>query len=187
MTARNTRRGFLCRAAGAVAALSIVGSGAVTAKRSPGRDSSRSDFADDDGNGFADEGEVVTGRYRAIYAYDGNGDIYTYNLSNRHLEGGTVAGVDDLDETTRTVCYYNVQYRGTFGNDAYQESGWIKNVITCKGRDKGSYTRLYVHTSDPRYTGDRPEAFGGDWEYHVDTESGSGNTLVTDTRPANGI
>lgn len=154
--------------------------------RGNGRDSSRSRSTDEDGNGIADEGVVVTGRYKATYAYDGDGDTYTYNLSNLGEEGGTVASIDDLDPATRTVCYYNVQYRGTFENDPYQDTGWIKNVINCKGRDSGSYSYVFVHETDPRYTREKPPAFDGDWEYHVLTVSGSGNVVVTDTRPASG-
>ncbi|MFC6824963.1 hypothetical protein [Halopelagius fulvigenes] len=34
----------------------------------------KSKFKDEDRNGFPDEGEVVTGNYKALYAYDANGD-----------------------------------------------------------------------------------------------------------------
>jgi hypothetical protein len=185
---RRTTRRRLIRgvAAFGIAGLAGVGSATPGNGNDNGKDGSRSQFADEDDNGIADEGEVVTGRYKAIYAYDGSGDTYTYNLSNRRVEGGSVASVDDLDDETLTVCYYTVQYRGTFENDPYQDTGWIKNIITCKGQDKGSYSYLFVHESDPRYTGEKPVAFGGSWEYHVLTQSGAGNTVVTDTRPASG-
>lgn len=180
-----TRRGVLRGAGIGIAGSGLAGVATARPGKANGRDGSRSDVADEDGNGIADEGEVVTGRYRAIYAYDGDGDTYTYNLTNRRLEGGTVGDVDALDPATRTVCHYTVQYRGTFENDPLQDTGWIKNVITCKGAEKGAYSYLFVHESDPRYTGDGP-AIWGDWEYHVLTVSGSGNVVITDTRPANG-
>lgn len=184
----STRRQLLRAGTVAIATggLAGIGSARPGTGSGNGKERSRNQFPDEDGNGFADEGAVVTGRYRAIYAYDRDGNTYTYNLSNRGLEGGSVGSLDALDAETRTVCYYSVQYRGTFDNDPYQDSGWIKNVITCKGEDRGSYSYLFVHESDPRYTGEKPKAFGEEWEYHVLTESGNGNVVVTDARPASG-
>lgn len=180
-----TRRGVLRAAGIGVATSGLAGVASAGPGNGNGRDGFRSDVADEDGNGIADEGEVVTGRYRALYAYDANGDFYTYNLTNRRLEGGTVDSLDDLDPATRTVCHDTVQYRGTLENDPFQDTGWIKNAIRCEGADRGSYSYLFVHETDTRYTGDGPATWG-DWEYHVLMVSGAGNVLITDTRPANG-
>lgn len=139
-----------------------------------------SHFDDEDDNGVPDEGEVVTGAYKAVYAYDANGDYY-WDLGDGRVRG-TVDSIDELDQGTLTVCDYKIQYRGTFENDPFLDSGWVKNNINCKGYDDdGNYNYVIVHETDPRYTGERPETFGGDWEYHVDVEDTFGNKL---TRPA---
>lgn len=73
-------------------------------------------------------------------------------------------------------CEYVVNYRGDFGNTPYLDSGWITNSISCPD---GHYNYLIVHQSDPRYTGDPNLAEWETWEYHVLTESGSGNLAQT--------
>lgn len=102
---------------------------------------------DADSNGFPDAGVTVTGVYSFEYAYGAS------------------------------VCKYQVQYRGTFENDAYLDTGWIRNSINCRGQDHGTYNYLIVHETDPRYTGNPDWAEWGTWEYHVLTESGSGNIV----------
>lgn len=64
---------------------------------------------------------------------------------------GTVGSIDELDQATLTVCDYQVQYRGTFGNDPFVDSGWIENNIHCSG-DAGNstYNYLIVHETEPR-------------------------------------
>lgn len=114
-------------------------------------DTTKSRVKDTDANGYPDVGEVVTGKYTEVYEY---GD---------------------------TVCKYEVQYRGDFGNDPYLDSGWIKNNINCSGAEKGSYNYIIVHETDPRYTGNPEWAIWGNWEYHVLTESGSGNLVRPET------
>jgi hypothetical protein len=107
----------------------------------------KSQFTDADDNGIPDAGEVVTGKY-------------------------TFA--EDFGDTT---CKYQVQYRGAFENTPYLDSGWITNNINCRGADNGSYNYLIVHETDPRYTGNPDWAVWGNWEYHVLTETGSGNLV----------
>jgi len=41
----------------------------------------------------------------------------------------------------------------------------------------GAYNYLIVHQTDPRYTGNPDWAIWDTWEYHVLTESGSGNLV----------
>lgn len=136
---------------------------------------------DSDDNGIPDEGAVVTGKYESVYVYDANGDWY-WDLGDGRVQG-TVDSIDDLDQTTLTVCDYQVQYRGSFDNDPFLDSGWIKNNIKCSGYD-GTSTHNYVivHETDPRYTGNPDWAIWGTWEYHVLTESGQGNLV----RPSHG-
>lgn len=161
-----------------VGGLSVSGIGTVAAQN---RGNNENDRYDEDDNGFPDEDVEVTGMYKALVAYDANGNQYQRNPSGRGLEYGSL---DDLDPETTTKCYYKVQYRGTFGNDPYMDTGWVKNEVVCKGYEPDNRTILWVHESDPRYTGDGKPAFGGDWEVHVDSQRGLGNVLVTDkTRP----
>jgi hypothetical protein len=69
-----------------------------------------------------------------------------------------------------------VNYRGDFGNTPYLDSGWIQNHWVCKGPDGTStFNYLFVHESDPRYTGDPEWEIWGTWEWKVLTESGYGN------------
>lgn len=131
---------------------------------------------DSDGNGIPDEGVVVNGKYTSVYAYDANGDYYQ-DLGDGRVRG-TVGSVDELDEATLTVCDYQVQYRGTFENDPFMDSGWIMNNVNCSGYDdNGTYNYLMVHESDPRYTGNDDYALWGDWEYKAYTVSGEGNLI----------
>lgn len=142
----------------------------------------KSNFKDEDDNGIPDEGEVVTGAYKSLYAYDANGDIY-FDLGDGRVQG-TVSSVSELDQETLTTCDYKNQYRGTFENDPFLDSGWVKNNINCKGYDdNGNYNYTIVHNTDTRYTGERTVAFGGDWEYHVYTVGGQGNVV----RPENPV
>ena len=147
--------------------------------RVPGHQTARYD-ADD--NGYPDEGVVVTGKYTSVYAYDAAGDWF-WDLGDGRVQG-TVDSLDELDASTLSRCDYQVQYRGSFENDPYQDSGWIMNNINCNGYDgKSHYNYLIVHESDPRYTGNPEWAEWGTWEYHVLTESGSGNLA----RPENHV
>jgi hypothetical protein len=129
---------------------------------------------DSDNNGYPDEGKTVNGKYTSLYAYDAYGDWY-WDLGDGRIQG-TVDSVDDLDQDTLTVCKYQVQYRGNFENDPFLDSGWIMNNINCSGYDDNNhYNYLIVHETDPRYRGDPDLAIWGNWEYHVLTESHSGN------------
>lgn len=170
LTRRNALRGL----AGA-AVLATVPAGTALGG------TAKSNFKDEDGNGIPDEGEVVTGTYKSVYAYDANGDWY-WDLGDGRIQG-TVGSISELDQATLTVCDYKVQYRGKFENDPFLDSGWIKNNINCKGYDdNGNYNYVIVHETDPRYTGDGPEIWGT-WEYHVDVESGVGNKLAGPRTP----
>jgi hypothetical protein len=130
---------------------------------------------DADNNGIPDEGVVVTGKYTSTYAYDQNGDWY-WDLGDGRVQG-TVGSVDDLDQDTLDVCDYQVQYRGSFENTPFLDTGWIKNNIVCRGYSgTATYNSVIVHRSDPRFKGhEYGPGWGPDWEYFVDTWSGVGN------------
>lgn len=129
---------------------------------------------DADSNGYPDAGVYVNGHYESIYAYDGNGDWY-WDLGDGRILG-TVASLDELAAATLSRCDYVNNYRADFNNDPYMNAGWIQNHIRCRGYDgNGAYNYLIVHATDPRYRGIPANAIWGDWEYHVLTESGSGN------------
>lgn len=178
MTGQNqTRRAVLRGLAGATA-LATVPVGTTLGQ------TAKSNYKDEDNNGYPDEGEVVTGAYKAVYAYDDNGDYY-FDLGDGRVRG-TVDSIDDLDQDTLTVCDYKVEYRGKFQNDPFLDSGWVQNQINCTGYDDNSNRNfIIVHKTDPRYTGTRPEAFGGDWEYHVDARKKEGNILTRPENPPN--
>ncbi len=121
---------------------------------------------DSDNNGYADEGVVVNGHYTSVYAYDDIGDWY-WDLGDGRVQG-TVDSIEDLDFETLTICDYIVNYRGTYNNDPFLDSGWIMNNIRCYGYDYPKsqiYKYLIVHESDKRYTGDPEWAVWGNWEY----------------------
>ena len=136
------------------------------------------DRFDQDNNGYADEGVVVNGHYTSVYAYDDLGDWY-WDLGDGRIQG-TVENLEDLDLETLTICDYVVNYRGTYENDPFLDSGWIMNNIRCYGYavDMGleakHYKFLIVHESDPRYTGDPDWAVWGTWEYFGYVVSGEG-------------
>jgi hypothetical protein len=140
--------------------------------RVPGHQKAR---YDEDGNGYPEAGVVVTGKYTSMYAYDVSEDWY-WDLGDGRVQG-TVGSVEELDPETVPVCDYQVHYRSSFENDPYQDTGWITNNIHCHGSDgNGTYNYQIVHRSAPRFTGSGMDAgWGPDWEYHVNTESGSGN------------
>lgn len=131
---------------------------------------------DADKNGYPDVGVVVEGHYYSVYAYDDSGDYY-WDLGDGRIQG-TVASIDDLDQETLTVCDYVVNYRGTFENDPFMDSGVISNHIKCHGYDDNhTYNYQIVHESDPRYRGNPDWSVWGTWEYHALTESGVGNLV----------
>ncbi len=137
---------------------------------------------DQDNNGYPDAGVKVNGHYTSVYAYDAN-DQWYWDLGDGRVQG-TVASIDELDQATLSVCDYIINYRGTFENDPFQDSGWIQNNIRCYGYDgKATFYYQMVHESDPRYTGNPDWALWDTWEYHVLTESGSGNLV----RPMNHV
>jgi len=137
---------------------------------------------DQDDNDYPDAGIYVNGHYTSLYAYDANGDYY-WDLGDGRIYK-TVDSVDDLDQNTVTTCDYVVNYRADFGNDPYMNEGWIQNHINCSGYDdNGQYNYLIVSQTDPRYTGNPDWAIWGTWEYHVLTESHSGNLV----RPENHV
>ncbi|MCK6546104.1 hypothetical protein L6R52_09565 [Myxococcota bacterium] len=158
-------------------ALPLVAAGTVEANtRVPGHQGPR---VDADGNGHPDAGVIVNGHYESLYAYDAYGKWY-WDLGDGRIRGN-VGSVDQLDQATLTECDYVVNYRGTFENTAFQDTGWISNHVRCHGyAGQTVYRYLVVHQTDPRYTGNPDWAIWGDWEYHVLTESGTGNWV---TRP----
>lgn len=138
----------------------------------PGHQGSRYDT---DENGYTDAGKYVTGVYTSLYAYDANEDYY-WDLGDGRIYK-TVDSVDELDQATLTICHYRNVYRAAFNNDPFMDAGWIINNIRCSGFEKGTYTYLIVHESDPRYTGNPDWALWNTWEYHVLTVSGEGNQV----------
>jgi hypothetical protein len=150
-------------------------------------DGPRMERIDSDGNGYPDAGVVVVGHYTSLYAYDDSGAYYWDLGDGRIYTSSGIGSVDDLDQDTLTTCTYEVNYKGTFENDPFQDSGHIDNHIVCSGYDgTGAYNYQIVHNTDPRYTGDGIPEFGGAWEYHVLTESGSGN-VANPMRPDTAI
>jgi len=131
---------------------------------------------DKDNNGYPDVGVVVNGHYTSVYAYDESGNWY-WDLGDGRIMG-TVAEIGELDSSTLTVCDYVVNYRGTFDNDPFMDSGWIQNHINCHGfDDNNKYNYLIIHMTDPRYTGNPDWSIWSTWEYHVLTVSGFGNLV----------
>ena len=131
---------------------------------------------DADGNGFPDVGVKVNGHFSSLYAWDQLGNWY-WDLGDGRVFG-TVDSVDDLDEATVTKCNYVNNYRGTFDNDPFMDSGWIQNHILCRGyADNNHYNYLIVHETDPRYRGNPDWSIWGTWEYHALTISGFGNLV----------
>jgi hypothetical protein len=139
---------------------------------------------DTDNNGYPDIGVVVSGHYTSVYAYDAYTKWY-WDLGDGRIQGN-VGSIADLDVATLTVCNYVVNYRGTFENDPFMNSGWIQNQINCSGYDdNGHYTYNIVHQTDPRYTGNPDWEIWGTWEYDVLVESGSGNLVRPITASGN--
>jgi hypothetical protein len=133
------------------------------------------DKYDSDGNGIPHRGVVVNGHYTSVYAYDTTD--YYWDLGDGRIFG-TVGSIDELDPQTLTRCDYIINYRGSFENDPFLDSGWIQNLINCSGiDDNGQYNYLIVHKTDPRYTGNPEWAIWGEWEFHVLTVSGVGNLV----------
>lgn len=129
--------------------------------------------SDSNDNGSPDAGVWVNGHYTSVYAYDANGDYY-WDLGDGRIYN-TVDSVEDLDQETLTVCDYVVNYRADFGDTPYMDQGSIHNNIKCSGEEKGTYNSVIVSDQDPRYTGNSDLAIWGNWEYIVDTWSGTGN------------
>ena len=139
----------------------------------PGHQKSRLDA---DNNGYPDVGVSVNGHYTSLYAYDDTGNWF-WDLGDGRL-AGTVGSMADLDEETLTRCDYVVNYRGSFENNPYMDSGWIQNLINCSGYDDDNqYNYLIVNESDPRYSGNPNWSIWGNWEYHVLTTSHVGNLV----------
>lgn len=136
---------------------------------------------DADNNGVADAGVTVNCNYQSVYAYDASGAYY-WDLGDGRVYG--VASIDALDQSTLSVCDYQVHSKGDFGNTPFLDSGVITNNIHCSGHDgNASYYYQIVSSDDPRYTGDPDWAEFGTWEYHVYTVSGEGNLVA---KPATG-
>lgn len=124
----------------------------------------------------------VTGHYTSVYAEDSGGEYYWDLGDGRVYTSPGISSIADLDQSTLTVCNYEVNYRGDFGGDEFLDSGWIMNQINCTGYESGHYSYLIVSEGDPRYRGNPEYAEWGNWEYHVLGESGSGN-LVRPSHP----
>lgn len=135
----------------------------------------RKALIDADGNGYPDVGIEVNGHYTSLYAYDALGKWY-WDLGDGRVYGN-VSDPSLLDDATSTTCSYVNNYRATFNNDPFMDSGWIQNHIVCTGVDQGAYQYLIVHKTDPRYTGNPEWAIWGDWEYHALTATGWGNLV----------
>ncbi len=179
LSAENHRRRWLACLTAVVIAFALAIPAQASSTRVPGHQHDRYDSND---NGFPDADVTVTGKYEALYAYDAGGDWY-WDLGDGRVQG-TVGAVADLDQETLTVCDYQNQYRGTFDDDPFMDSGWIKNNIRCHGYDGNStFTYVIVHETDPRYAGNPDWAIWGTWEYHVNSQSGEGNLVHRPDRP----
>jgi hypothetical protein len=143
---------------------------------------------------------TVVGHYTAHYWADSDG-AYVWDLGDGRaystfsgwvaddsLDGWTNTVVDDVDvwlEEQREllgditeVCETTVNYRGDFGDDPYLDMGTIQNIDRCIiDGERAVSNSVIVHESDPRYEGNPDNAIWGTWEYHVLTESGSGNLV----------
>ena len=142
----------------------------------PGHQKSR---YDKDGNGTPDAGVMVNGHYTSVYAYDANGDFY-WDLGDGRVQSSPgVDGIEDLDAETTTFFDYVVNYRGTFENDPFLDSGWIKQTIRQSGFDgRDTYMYFVVHETDHRYTGDPEWAIWDNWEYFALVHAGEGNLVM---------
>lgn len=159
----------------AALALTVSAPAAAGGTAVPGKSGAK---VDADANGFPDEGVVVVGHYTSVYAYDSHGDYYWDLGDGRILTSVDIGSLDDLDQTTLTVCDYVVNYKGTFDNDPFLDSGNVDNHIRCHGYDgKSTYNTQIVHETDPRYRGNPDWSIWGTWEYHVSTVSGTGNLV----------
>jgi hypothetical protein len=135
---------------------------------------------------FCDAGVFVNGHYTELFAFYGDDNWYLdYGDDRPGNPDGNVGSVEELDEETRTVCDYVVNYRADFGNDYFMNSGWVQNHIKCSGYfvKNGDTPRhenwTIVHKTDPRYEGNPDESkFEGDWEYHTHTISKEGSVLI---------
>lgn len=118
---------------------------------------------------------IVNGKYKALYASDNSGDWF-FDLGDGRIQG-TVGSVDELDQSTLTVCNYEVIYRGDFMGDPFLDNGWIRNNISCSGylyENTQTFNTLYVHETDPRYS-EELEPIWGSWGIFVDAVGGTGN------------
>lgn len=66
---------------------------------------------------------IVNGHYTSLYAYDNTGNWY-WDLGDGRVMG-TKSSVAELDQATLTKCDYVVNYRGTYENNPYMDTGWI--------------------------------------------------------------
>lgn len=156
-----------------LAALALTTGSASAATTVPGKTGPR---VDADANGYPDVGVVVQGHYTSVYAEDANGDNY-WDLGDGRVQG-TVASIADLEQATLTTCDYVVNYRGTFENNPFQDTGVISNQIRCHGYEgNATFNYQIVNESDPRYRGNPEWAEWGNWEFHVLTEAGTGNLV----------
>ncbi|MCZ7578552.1 MAG: hypothetical protein M5U18_16480 [Dehalococcoidia bacterium] len=133
---------------------------------------------DADNNGIGDADVQVICNYDSVYAYDDAGDYYWDLGDGRVYTSPGISNIEDLDQTTLSVCDYRIHTKGDFGNDPYMNSGDISNMIRCHGYDGvATYHYQIVSNDDPRFRGDPAYAIWGTWEYHVLTESGTGNYI----------
>lgn len=168
------RRIFGLMILGLLMALAIIPSGASAA----GKPSNCMipNGGDADNNGIGDVGVQVVCNYDSIYASDASGAYYWDLGDGRIYTSSGISSIADLDQTTLDTCYYRVHTQGTFNNDPYMDTGVISNMIRCSGYSGTStYHYQIVDTTDPRYRGIPELSIWGNWEYHVLTESGSGN------------
>jgi hypothetical protein len=177
------RKSLITKAAAlaAVSVVAVAGPASAISTTTPGQSGAR---YDKDSNGYPDAGVYVTGTYKSLYAEDASGAYYWDLGDGRVYTTKGVTSVEDLDQDTLVTCDYKNNYRADFGNDAFMDQGWIINNIRCS--DGTTYHYLIVSSEDPRYTGDPELAVWGSWEYHVLSESGSGN-MANLVRPQSNV
>ncbi|MFW6109883.1 MAG: hypothetical protein ACOC6Q_00420 [Patescibacteria group bacterium] len=99
-----------------------------------------------------------------VYAFPESGKV-GQNVDEDHPEG-TVTRVEFQEEDDGW--YLIMPYRGDFDGDPYLDDGWIINVWT--DREGNAWVYMFVHDTDPRFTGENP--IWGSWDWFLGTGGG---------------
>jgi len=142
------------------------------------------EFLDGNDNDLPDVGVIVSGRYTSFIAFDSLGNFYWDFGDGTIFTFPTGIDIDDLNETTLSICDNQIIYQGEFNDDDVLDNGWIIEKERCYGYNFAEpriFVYLMVHESDPRYTNDPDQVVActasGCWEYQTAVVSGNGNIL----------